>query len=45
MSSGRQLVSEGVIPSDKRDKFEFDLENISGNWDSVVNMADESKDK
>ncbi|CAB4006965.1 dystonin-like isoform X1, partial [Paramuricea clavata] len=44
VSSGRQLVSEGVIPSDKRDKFEFDLENMPGSWDSVVNMADESKD-
>jgi hypothetical protein len=45
VSSGRQLVSEGVIPSEKREKFEFDLESIPGNWDGVVNMAEESKTK
>ena len=45
VSSGRELVNEGVIPSEKREKFEIDLENIPGNWDDVVNEADQFKDK
>ena len=45
MSSGKQLVSEGVVPSEKREKFELDLESIPGNWDDVVNVAEESKNK
>lgn len=38
-------MDEGVIPSEKRQKFEVDLQSIPGNWDDVVKTADELKDK
>ena len=45
VSSGRQLVNEGVVPSEKREKFELDLESIPGTWDDVVNTVEESKNE
>ncbi|XP_028414728.1 nuclear anchorage protein 1-like isoform X2 [Dendronephthya gigantea] len=44
VSGGRSLVNEGVIPSEKREQFEVDLESISGTWDSVIEMADDSSE-
>ena len=38
-------MNEGVVPSEKRQKFEVDLESIPGNWDDVMKTADELKDK
>lgn len=45
MSNGKQLVDEGVVPTEKREKFNFDLENIPEDWDSVVKLADETEEK
>ena len=45
VSAGRQLVDEGVIPAEKRQKFEIDLESIPGNLDDLVKTVDELKDK
>ena len=45
VTTGRQLVKEGVIPSEKREKVELDLESFPGRWNEVVETAEESRKK
>ena len=43
--SGRLLIQQGIIPSDKKEKVQFDLDRIPKVWDGIVQKAEDSKQK
>ena len=40
---GKKLIDEDVVPSDKREKVELDLQSLPETWDNLVAKADENK--
>jgi hypothetical protein len=37
------MIDEHIVPTDKRDKVELDLQSLPETWDDLVAKADENK--
>ena len=40
---GQKLIDEDIVPTDKREAVELDLQSLPETWDNVVAKADENK--
>lgn len=40
---GQKLIDEDIVPSDKREAVEFDLQSLPETWNGIVAKADENK--
>ena len=43
IKSGRELVDENIVPTEKREKVELDLQSFPDTWNNLVDKADESR--
>ncbi len=39
------MIDEDIVPTDKREKVELDLQSLPETWDGLVAKADENKKK
>ena len=40
---GQKLIDENIVPTDKREAIELDLQSLPETWNDVVAKADENK--
>ena len=40
---GQKLIDEDIVPTDKREAVEFDLQSLPETWNGIVAKADENK--